>query len=1107
MVRKYIKRDFTDHERTVKYIGDDDEYIKFECFSFDPLFTKIFLPETKNLTGENCYRTSWKSWSCYRSKDKINPMEFTIPFLASETGEYRIDILYEQNDAIFGDTNKDYNTGKDLSGWYDLYKSGSKSEHKAQVFTKTLPKNASKSVKKAYELAKKNAINMANNKKTSRADTAVNLLFDGENNIIKRKTIFKQLNTGSYRFEFAVPHNCYCMGVIVRKIKKYWGTNTDETGSNLQFTNAKLTISDMTKPSELEVTVGFDDDFECEDSPSGFYMDYMDEVNLYVKNHNEEIVNVFGGYLTSILPNNDRTQINIHCADRLKDGENKYILDQLLMQGGDTSETEYYKPKSFKTYGQALKYLCDVMEITLKSNISNNYLVDGEKYSAGKTITFGKKKDVKKVTVSNGQVTVNTNNIMVRNNAAGLKPQIWTLYNDNGKTPTNIRNYKNLHITYGLGDPKTEQKSKETIKVDVADSTAGSQKFTKCGVSADKKYIMAIGLPSAGKDSKKGWTRTIFERKCPHCGSTNLVWDIFYGEGGYAPCRGAREGGGNEGHIFCKSCDADYSVQGNEHISGSNYKLKKVSSTTASSKAEAQKLRAGNMSAVPNKNEVVASADVFKAIKNACKGYTYQLNTFSTATDLEKHKKGDCWAWSAKIGKELKKYKVNYKIAQYITSGSDRHRSVLYQNAKGEFVNFPYKDYGFPKQLYPTGKATAKGTHIAEKWLNGGRINQAVVSGSTTKTETKEVTVTKGYDKENPFQCYIKITYSLQSGVNAKKYNVFVNFTQKATGAYAMSGLEPVWVNNSVKKITLTDFIPKIQDYMGDKDIYLRTIQLVTPKINLKTDKDKSDWYTNDDTTKDNSSCKMILYQIAFNNQSGVQPSDLQACGKSVNDVFKNIVEDNDYIVDIDFGEHRVDDKINFHVNNNSTPLFTAKEGDNNNILEWGSITYSPVNSMFNMTMCVYKGDDQHYHYVDSRYAQSIMKYQEQCTLITENEQTGAKEAYWNARHNEKFNAEQTYDFSITVGGVPDLKLKDLVQVIANAKKLNTIKETESITITYSNREKPVIQTELGLGELAPDIQVRNNIRNLRANAKKQTTSFFGTAEPIVEESVYEWDN
>ena len=73
-------------------------------------------------------------------------------------------------------------------------------------------------------------------------------------------------------------------------------------------------------------------------------------------------------------------------------------------------------------------------------------------------------------------------------------------------------------------------------------------------------------------------------------------------------------------------------------------------------------------------------------------------------------------------------------------------------------------------------------------------------------------------------------------------------------------------------------------------------------------------------------------------------------------------------------------------------------------------------------------------------------------------------------------------------------------------KKLNTIKEIKSIKIVYDTSKSPRIRTELGLDELAPDIQVKENIRKLRVNAKNESTWFSSSAVPISEETIYEWD-
>jgi transglutaminase-like putative cysteine protease len=88
-----------------------------------------------------------------------------------------------------------------------------------------------------------------------------------------------------------------------------------------------------------------------------------------------------------------------------------------------------------------------------------------------------------------------------------------------------------------------------------------------------------------------------FKNKCPHCGKSELYWSIFYagnetGDWGTFPATGRKERGSAEGHIFCKNCDADYSCQGHEHISGGK-SLTVTKKRFKSSKADAYKLKKG----------------------------------------------------------------------------------------------------------------------------------------------------------------------------------------------------------------------------------------------------------------------------------------------------------------------------------------------------------------------------------------------------------------------------------------------------------------------------------------------------------------------------------
>ena len=128
--------------------------------------------------------------------------------------------------------------------------------------------------------------------------------------------------------------------------------------------------------------------------------------------------------------------------------------------------------------------------------------------------------------------------------------------------------------------------------------------YDKYGRSPDKKKILAIGLPSAGRDydprNKKYWSVTEFKNKCPKCGKTGtLFWDIFWAGNehsnwGRVRKTGNQEGSSAEGAIFCENskCDGDWSCQGYEH-GYSGTKLTVTKKRKASSKADAYKLRKG----------------------------------------------------------------------------------------------------------------------------------------------------------------------------------------------------------------------------------------------------------------------------------------------------------------------------------------------------------------------------------------------------------------------------------------------------------------------------------------------------------------------------------
>ena len=134
-------------------------------------------------------------------------------------------------------------------------------------------------------------------------------------------------------------------------------------------------------------------------------------------------------------------------------------------------------------------------------------------------------------------------------------------------------------------------------------TTTETRYYDKYGRSPDGKYIRAIGRPSAsGEVSKYGYRfwDAEFNRKCPHCGSTELYWSIFwagneYSNWGKFPATGRNEGGSAEGHIFCKKCDADWSIFGKDHGLGKTKNLTVHKSPVKTTKTEAYNLKNGKM--------------------------------------------------------------------------------------------------------------------------------------------------------------------------------------------------------------------------------------------------------------------------------------------------------------------------------------------------------------------------------------------------------------------------------------------------------------------------------------------------------------------------------
>ena len=128
--------------------------------------------------------------------------------------------------------------------------------------------------------------------------------------------------------------------------------------------------------------------------------------------------------------------------------------------------------------------------------------------------------------------------------------------------------------------------------------------WTKCGVSPDKKQVVAIAQPSASKSDAKKYGvnyhtlyKTVFKNKCPHCGKAALRYD----DGKKNGCITNHGHHGNkkevsEGEITCHNCDADYDgVTGLEKNLGHSTRLTMIKKPVKCSKTEKSKLIKGKL--------------------------------------------------------------------------------------------------------------------------------------------------------------------------------------------------------------------------------------------------------------------------------------------------------------------------------------------------------------------------------------------------------------------------------------------------------------------------------------------------------------------------------
>ena len=148
----------------------------------------------------------------------------------------------------------------------------------------------------------------------------------------------------------------------------------------------------------------------------------------------------------------------------------------------------------------------------------------------------------------------------------------------------------------------TPPSSNKTTNKDNCKTSNKTEYYSKCGLSPDKKSIVAVAKPSsadAGKYSYKLY-RTVFQNYCPNCKRKGY---LRFDGGKKTKCITSQKDGWGykpsvqaEHEITCVHCDSDYcGVTGQEKSHGHISRLKTIKKPKASSQKEYNQLTSGKL--------------------------------------------------------------------------------------------------------------------------------------------------------------------------------------------------------------------------------------------------------------------------------------------------------------------------------------------------------------------------------------------------------------------------------------------------------------------------------------------------------------------------------
>ena len=383
---------------------------------------------------------------------------------------------------------------------------------------------------------------------------------------------------------------------------------------------------------------------------------------------------------------------------------------------------------------------------------------------------------------------------------------------------------------------------------------------------------------------------------------------------------------------------------------------------------------------------------------------------------------------------------------------------------------------------------------IRPNWGNSYEVDDSDSAGTTQ---------TFGFDKDNPFQAYIKIVFSINN--ESKRREAIFDFTSNAPDKnYSFQTDEKVsfeWY--SFKEYRL-DLVSRLREVMMDTQhenrYYLHEIWLLDYiPIPDSANGESSKLY---DKNTDHSSYKMLVSECGFSNYEEISSKSLGLSGQTLMDGIETCMDETDFLYKVQYAPKRYNDKIIFYKDDQYTEpadYNIFKQGVEGNILNVTNIQYSPITTLKNSSICVYKSqEDNHneesltYNYTQSCYLDSVLEYGEHTVMTTASDNISDLEAFYRARTNKDFQDNMDISYSIQVAGYTGTELMDYVKTLMSNDYLNSIKRVNSIEITGNVEQRPMIKTTLGLGAIDRAMALSKKLQDDRKRARTEKAEVVG---------------